>query len=77
MPLLLAMMSWLASPALGESAVDRMIVIYQKVLRVRPDDAAIYYKLGDGLYREGPRNRRHHLLQPGISIPAACAEDRA
>jgi tetratricopeptide (TPR) repeat protein len=50
---LLAMMLWLAPPAFGESAVDRTIVICQKVLRVRPDDAAMYYKLGDAYVEKG------------------------
>jgi tetratricopeptide (TPR) repeat protein len=52
-PPLLAMMLWLAVPALGESTVDRTIVICQKILRVRPDDAAIYYKLGDAYVEKG------------------------
>src|SRR5229473_4209598 len=52
-PLLLTIMSWLALPAFGENAVDRMIVIYQKILRVRPDDAAMYYKLGDAYIEKG------------------------
>jgi tetratricopeptide (TPR) repeat protein len=52
-PLLMAMMSWLASPALGESAVDHIIVIYQKILRVRPNDATMYYKLGDAYIEKG------------------------
>ena len=37
----------------GESAVDRTIVICQKILWVRPDDAAIYYKLGDADVEKG------------------------
>jgi tetratricopeptide (TPR) repeat protein len=52
-PQLLAMMLWLAPPALGENTVDRTIVICQKILRVRPDDAAIYYKLGDAYVEKG------------------------
>jgi tetratricopeptide (TPR) repeat protein len=50
---LLAIMLWLAPPALGESTVDRTIVICHKVLRVRPDDATIYYKLGDAYVEKG------------------------
>jgi tetratricopeptide (TPR) repeat protein len=52
-PPLLAIMLWLAPPALGENSVDRTIVICQKILRVRPDDAAIYYKLGDAYVEKG------------------------
>ena len=60
-PPLLAMILWLAPPAVGEKAgentgkntVDRTIVICQKILRVRPDDAAIYYKLGDAYVEKG------------------------
>jgi tetratricopeptide (TPR) repeat protein len=60
-PSMLVMMLWLAPPALGENAgentgkntVDRTIVICQKILRVRPDDAAIYYKLGDAYVEKG------------------------
>jgi len=50
---LLAIILWLAPPALGESAVDRTIVICQKVLRVRPDDATVYYRLGDAYVEKG------------------------
>jgi tetratricopeptide (TPR) repeat protein len=50
---LLAIILWLAPPALGESAVDRTIVICQKVLRVRPDDATMYYRLGDAYVEKG------------------------
>jgi tetratricopeptide (TPR) repeat protein len=52
-PALLAITLWLAPPALGESTVDRTIVICQKVLRVRPDDATMYYKLGDAYVEKG------------------------
>ncbi|MGA8567682.1 MAG: tetratricopeptide repeat protein [Candidatus Binataceae bacterium] len=52
-PLLAMMILWLVPPALCESAVDRTIVICQKILRVRPDDAAIYYKLGDAYVEKG------------------------
>jgi len=52
-PPLLAMMLWQAPPALTENTVDRTIVICQKILQVRPDDAAIYYKLGDGYVEKG------------------------
>ena len=50
---LLAITLWLAPPALGESAIDRTIVICQKILRVRPDDATMYYKLGDAYVEKG------------------------
>jgi len=50
---LLAAMLWLAPPAFGESAVDRTIVICQRVLKVRPDDATMYYKLGDAYVEKG------------------------
>jgi len=50
---LLAIGLWYAPPALAESAVDRTIVICQKVLRVRPDDATMYYKLGDAYVEKG------------------------
>ena len=53
LPSLLAMMLWLAPCALCESTVDRTVVICQKVLRVRPDDAAMYYKLGDAYVEKG------------------------
>src|ERR1700676_1180425 len=52
-PLLMAMMSWQASPALGGGAGDHIIVIYQKILRVRPNDATMYYKLGDAYIEKG------------------------
>lgn len=52
-PSLLAIILWLAPPAQGESAVDRTIVICQKVLRVRPDDATMYYRLGDAYVEKG------------------------
>jgi tetratricopeptide (TPR) repeat protein len=53
-PLLLAMITiWIAAPARADSAVDRTIVICQKILRVRPDDAAMYYKLGDAYVEKG------------------------
>jgi tetratricopeptide (TPR) repeat protein len=47
------MMLWLAPPALAESTVDRTITICQKILQVRPDDAAMYYKLGDAYVEKG------------------------
>jgi tetratricopeptide (TPR) repeat protein len=50
---LLAIVLWLAPPAFCESGVDRTIVICQKVLRVRPDDATMYYKLGDAYVEKG------------------------
>jgi tetratricopeptide (TPR) repeat protein len=53
-PLLLAMIVlWIAAPARAESAVDRTIVICQKILRMRPEDATIYYKLGDAYVEKG------------------------
>jgi tetratricopeptide (TPR) repeat protein len=52
-PPLLAVVLWVATPALGENAVDRTIVICQKVLRVRPNDATMYYRLGDAYVEKG------------------------
>lgn len=49
----LATMVWLASPAVAENPVDRTIVICQTILRVRTDDATIYYKLGDAYVEKG------------------------
>ncbi|HZY58541.1 MAG TPA: tetratricopeptide repeat protein [Candidatus Binataceae bacterium] len=35
------------------SSTDRMIAIYQRILRVRPDDAESFYKLGDAYVEKG------------------------
>ena len=51
--MLIVTMLLLPGPALGENAVDRTIVICQKILRVRPDDATIYYRLGDAYVEKG------------------------
>jgi tetratricopeptide (TPR) repeat protein len=51
---LLAMIAiWIAAPARAQSVADRTIVICQKILRVRPDDSSMYYKLGDAYIEKG------------------------
>ena len=47
------MMLQLPGAALGENATDRTIAICQKILRVRPDDGAMYYRLGDAYVQKG------------------------
>ncbi|MBV8356817.1 MAG: tetratricopeptide repeat protein [Deltaproteobacteria bacterium] len=39
--------------ARGDNPIDRTIVICQKILRVRPDDASMYYRLGDAYIQKG------------------------
>jgi tetratricopeptide (TPR) repeat protein len=36
-----------------QAGIDRMIAIYQRLLRVRPNDAEFYYKLGDAYVEKG------------------------
>jgi tetratricopeptide (TPR) repeat protein len=50
---LLVAASMMAGPAYGDDAVDRTIVICQKILHVRPDDASMYYRLGDAYIQKG------------------------
>ena len=37
----------------ADATTDRMIAIYQRLLRVRPNDAESYYKLGDAYIEKG------------------------
>jgi tetratricopeptide (TPR) repeat protein len=49
----LLMIGWPGEPIADQTGIDRMVSIYQRLLRVRPNDAEIYYKLGDAYVQKG------------------------